>query len=83
MTTALELLEAGGLKLGRGFTHKVRDANLWELRPRRGHSQWRALYRRVANVLRVATICPEELFDRRGFEAGVRRALERLDRQSD
>lgn len=80
MRNALRKLEALGPQLGFPHTSAVQgtDQTLRELRPRGGRSPWRALYRRVGNVMVVAAIGPEAQVDPRGFERAVRRALGRL-----
>ena len=64
MLSALRKLEAGGTALGAPHTSKVKGSTFRELRPRRGRSPWRALYRQVGTMLVVAAVAPEALADR-------------------
>jgi hypothetical protein len=48
------------------------------LRPLRGRSPYRAIYRRVKDVFVIAAICPEAIKDPKGFRRGCAIALERL-----
>jgi len=53
---------------------------LRELRPRRGRSPWRALYRQFdKRTLVILAVGPEAQRDKRGFDATVRRATDRFD----
>jgi hypothetical protein len=53
-------LEAVGPDLGYPHSSSIRRAEgLRELRPRRGSSPWRAIYRRVGEVFVIAAVCPE------------------------
>jgi hypothetical protein len=80
MLSATEKLEAEGITLGFPHTSKVQGVeDVRELRPRRGASPWRGLYRRVGDALVIGSISPEAKVDRRGFEAAVVAARERLD----
>jgi len=79
MLSALKKLEAGGITLGAPHTSQVKGSSLRELRPRRGSSPWRALYRRVGNVLVIAAIAPEAKAKPRLFAGAVRAAEARLD----
>jgi hypothetical protein len=80
MLNALAKLQAIGALLDFPHTSQVRDAaNLRELRPRAGRSPWRAFYRRVGDVMRVAAVGPEAKHDERGFRAAVKRAVARLE----
>jgi hypothetical protein len=58
-----------------GFPHTSRvqgsRAALRELRPRRGRSPWRALYRRAGDVMVVLAVAPEAARDPRGFGRAV------------
>ncbi len=78
---AIAKLNADGPFLGAPHTSNVEGIpdNLRELRPRRGHSPWRALYRRIGDELVIATIAPESVSNKRGFERAVKAALDRLD----
>jgi hypothetical protein len=49
-----------------------------ELRPRRGSSAWRALYRRIGNSFVIGAILPEAQTDPRGFAKGITIAEQRL-----
>lgn len=88
MVTAMKKLEAGGVKkleaggvtLGAPHTSQVKGSTVRELRPRRGRSPWRGLYRRIGDTMVIAAIGPEAQANRRGFDRAVRRAEERLDR---
>lgn len=77
---AIQKLQLGGETLGFPHTSAVRgvDEMLRELRPRRGRSRWRALYRRIGPELVVAAIVPEAESDPRGFRRGCDEALRRL-----
>ena len=66
------------ITLGAPHTSQVKGSSLRELRPRRGSSPWRALYRRVGDVLVIAAIAPEAKVNPRGFARGVRAAETRL-----
>jgi hypothetical protein len=80
MLNAIEKLEAMGTFLAFPNTSQVRNApNLRELRPRAGQSPWRAFYRRVGDVMRIAAFGPEAQHDPRGFRAAVKRAVARLE----
>ena len=50
-----------------------------ELRPRRGNSPWRALYRRIGESFVIGAIAPEAQANPRGFDAAVAAAERRLD----
>lgn len=80
LTNALQKLKAIGEPLGYPHTSAVKGADLplRELRPRAGHSPWRAFYGSVGDSLVVAAVGPEAEQDPRGFERAVKRALERL-----
>jgi phage-related protein len=79
LLNAEEKLVAEGLRLGYPHTSAVRQSSgLRELRPRRGRSPWRALYRRIADSLVIGAIVPEAQTDPRGFARGVTNAEQRL-----
>jgi len=78
MVSALRKLEAGGAALGAPHTSNVKGSMLRELRPRRGHSPWRALYRQVGGTLVVAALAPEAHVDQAGFDRALRQAEARL-----
>jgi hypothetical protein len=75
---AIEKLEVVGDLLRFPHQSKVQGADLRELRPRGGRSPWRALYRRVGDLLVVAAIAPEALVDRQGFQRAIQTAERRL-----
>ena len=75
----VEKLKALGTQLGYPHCSAVQGAEkLRELRPRSGRSPWRAFYRRVSDVIVIASIGPEAKVDRKGFDAAVRKAERRL-----
>jgi hypothetical protein len=81
---AVEKLAALGDQLGYPHSSAVRGAvSLRELRPRGGRSPWRALYRRVGDVIVVAAIAPEAHRDHHGFDRAVRRACQQLEEIED
>ena len=52
---------------------------LRELRPRRGRSRWRPIYRRVnPSTFVILAVAPEAQIDSRGFATAVARAVERF-----
>lgn len=54
-------------------------SGLRELRPRRGRSRWRPLYRQVGEKLfAILAVAPEVEVDSPGYESGVRSAKRRL-----
>jgi|SRR5215470_2513195 len=79
LASAAEKLRADS-QLGFPHTSRVQGstAALRELRPRRGRSPWRALYRRVGGVVVVLAVAPEAERDRRGFDRAVAEAERRL-----
>jgi hypothetical protein len=78
MLHAVQRLQANGIQLSYPHSSKVRSA-LGELRPRAGDSPWRrGFYQRVRDSMVMAAIGPEAQHDRRGFEATITRALQRL-----
>jgi hypothetical protein len=54
-------------------------SGLRELRPRRGRSPWRALYRQMGDIFVIAAVCPEAMVDEREFKKAGERALKRLE----
>ncbi|MCS7257742.1 MAG: type II toxin-antitoxin system RelE/ParE family toxin [Thermomicrobium sp.] len=75
---AVEKLMALGPQLPYPHTSAVRGvAGLRELRPRSGHSPWRALYTRIGDRFVILTIAPEARHDPPGFRAAVQRAQAR------
>lgn len=79
LATAVEKLRADS-QLGFPHTSLVRGSSLGvrELRPRRGRSRWRALYRRAGNVVVMLAVAPEAAMDRRGFDRALATAEQRL-----
>ena len=60
IATAVAELRAEGPTLGYPHTSEVRAVHgLRELRPRRGHSRWRAFYRQIDRTLVIGAIGPE------------------------
>lgn len=79
LRNAVEKLQALGSDLPFPHSSDARGAaGLRELRPRRGRSPWRALYRRVGDRFVIAAIAPEGKDDPRGFTRACTRAAERL-----
>jgi hypothetical protein len=82
MLHAVQKLEAAGPRLGSPHSSAVQgDAGqgLRELRPRAGRSRWRPIYRRVSpSTFVILAVAPEAQIDSRGFDAAVRRAVERF-----
>src|ERR1700742_2882776 len=83
MLHAVQKLEAAGPRLGSPHSSAVQgDAGqgLRELRPRAGRSRWRPIYRRVSpSTFVILAVAPEAQIDSRGFDAAVRRAVERFE----
>lgn len=79
LATAVAKLRADS-HLGFPHTSLARGGSLGvrELRPRRGKSPWRGLYRRVGGTLVMLAIAPEAERDRRGFEKALAAAEARL-----
>jgi len=79
---AREKLEAIGGRLGAPHSSAIKGeegSGLRELRPRAGRSRWRPIYRQVqAGIFVILAVAPEAQIDRRGFEAKVRSAQQRL-----
>lgn len=65
-----------------GFPHsslaRGGRSGIRELRPRRGRSPWRGLYRRVGGAVVMLAVAPEAERDRRGFEKALAAAEARL-----
>ena len=79
MANAIDKLRALGPALPYPHSSDVRGADrLRELRPRAGRSPWRALYRRVGDVMVIAAIAPEAQVDPRGFDRAADAAERRL-----
>lgn len=56
-------------------------SGLRELRPRRGRSRWRPIYRRVeGRLFAILAVGPEAGIDKAGYERAVLAARQRLDR---
>jgi hypothetical protein len=79
LATAVEKLRADS-QLGFPHTSLVRGSGLRirELRPRRGRSRWRALYRRAGDAMVMLAVAPEAGVDRRGFDRALAVAEQRL-----
>lgn len=76
---AVEKLQAAGDRLPFPHSSQVKGvAHLRELRPRAGHSPWRAFYRRVGDELVIAALGPEARHDPVGFRRAVTAAEARL-----
>ncbi len=76
---AVRKLEALGPDLPFPHSSEVKGAtDLRELRPRRGRSAWRPLYRRVAHMFVIAAVGPEAESNPRGFRKACERAEQRL-----
>jgi len=55
-------------------------SGLRELRPRRGRSRWRLIYRRVeGRLFAVLAVGPEADIDKAGYHRAVKAARKRLD----
>ncbi len=79
MRAAMRKLELHEAQLGFPHSSAVQGATkLRELRPRGGHSSWRAFYRRVGDEWVLAAIGPEAQADPQGFRRAVRLAEQRL-----
>ena len=65
-----------------GFPHtslaRGRRLGVRELRPRRGRSPWRGLYRRVGGAVVMLAVAPEAEKDRRGVEKALTTAEARV-----
>ncbi len=79
MASAAEKLRVDS-RLGFPHTSLARGSRLGvrELRPRRGRSPWRGLYRRVGDAVVMLAVAPEAEKDRRGFEKALAAAEARL-----
>ena len=72
-------LRALGPALGYPHTSGVRgEPGLRELRPRGGHSPWRAFYRQIGSSFVIAAVGPEAQVDPQGFRRACRVAVQRL-----
>ncbi len=80
----IEKLEVDGPALRSPHQSGVKGeegSGLRELRPRRGRSRWRPLYRRADEALfAILAIGPEAEIDKAGYAKAVRLAKERLKR---
>lgn len=80
----IEKLEVDGPALQSPHQSAVRGeegSGLRELRPRRGRSRWRPLYRRAEETLfAILAIGPEVEIDKAGYAKAVRMAKQRLKR---
>ena len=81
LLNAVEKLVALGQQLGYPHSSAVRGSagRLRELRPRRGNSPWRALYRRIGDSFVIGAIAPEAASNPRGFDAALAAAERRLE----
>jgi hypothetical protein len=66
---AVDELQELGSTLGFPHSSAVQGmpGGLRELRPRRGRSPYRAIYRRVGRVFVIAAVCPEAVEDPKGI----------------
>jgi hypothetical protein len=72
-------LRSLGPALGYPHTSAVRgELGLRELRPRGGHSPWRAFYRQSGTGFVIAAVGPEAQVDPRGFRRACQTAMRRL-----
>lgn len=79
MDNAIAKLRGLGDQLRYPHSSAVKGADrLRELRPRAGHSPWRAFYRCIGDVAVIGAFGPEAKVDPRGFRAAVQRAMDRL-----
>lgn len=75
---AVAILQVEGSTLGFPWSSAVRGGDgLRELRPRRGRSPWRVLYRRSPSGLELLALAPEAGADRRAFDRALARAAAR------
>ena len=79
---AIEKLQVDGPALRSPHQSAVlgeEGSGLRELRPRRGRSRWRPIYRRMEKALfAILSIGPEAEIDRAGYDRAVRNARQRL-----
>lgn len=75
---AVEKLDAMGDQLPYPHSSSVKGTQLRELRPRGGRSPWRAIYRRIGNLMIILAIAPEARHDKAGFDRAIRAAEDRL-----
>jgi hypothetical protein len=58
-----------------------KGSGLRELRPRRGRSRWRPIYRRMdERLFAILSVGPEAEIDKDGYDRAVRIAKQRLER---
>lgn len=79
LASAAEKLRADS-QLGFPHTSLVRGSvsGIRELRPRRGRSPWRGLYRRVGDAMVLLAVAPEAQVDQRGFGRALAEGERRL-----
>lgn len=84
INAVIEKLRVDGPALSYPHQSAVRGkqgSGLRELRPRRGRSRWRPIYRRVeGRLFAVLAVGPEAGIDIAGYQRGVRAGRQRLDR---
>jgi hypothetical protein len=82
MFNAVEKLQAAGARLPFPHSSAVQGASgkgFRELRPRGGRSRWRPIYRQVTSTTFVVlAVGPEAAIDKAGFDAALRRAVQRF-----
>lgn len=80
----IEKLQVSGPALRSPHQSAVRGeegSGLRELRPRRGRSRWRPIYRRIEEELfAILSVGPEAEIDKAGYDRAVRSAKQRLRR---
>ena len=80
---AVQKLEVLGPRLGAPHSSAIRGkegAGLRELRPRRGRSPWRPIYRQVRpNTFVIFAVGPEAEVDGAGFAQAIRAAKRRFE----
>lgn len=81
---AIEKLEVDGPSLAHPHQSAVRGqsgSGLRELRPRRGRSRLRPIYRRIdGRIFAILAVGPEAGIDKDGYERAVKTARQRLSR---
>jgi hypothetical protein len=76
---AVRKLQSIGPALGYPHTSAIAGTpSLRELRPRRGNSPWRAIYRQVGQSFVIAAVSPEAQRDPQGFRRACAAAQTRL-----
>lgn len=82
MLHATEKLKAAGARLMHPHSSAVQGNDgkgFRELRPRRGTSRWRPIYRQVTpDTFVIFAVGPEAQIDKSGFDAAIKRAVERF-----